>query len=522
MTRTIQALALLLLLLDATAVAAGTTHKLAVLFANNRGHDPDQALRYAERDAEKLHEVLTELGGFPEEDARLLLGADAPAVMAALDRAKRRIEQLAKGAGDKTLLLVYFSGHAEGDVLELGDTSLRFDELRDFLARSKADVRLAFLDSCQSGRLISAKGGRRGAAFRIDVTDEITSTGYAIITSSAHDELSQESAELRGAFFTHYLVSALRGAGDESGDGKVTLSEAYQYAYTRTLARTSATVGGSQHPMYHFRLEGRGDIVLTSTARSRAHIAVELPEPGRLMLLDGAGETILAEASATPGAATFLSVPPGEYLVYLIAPGGAVRSAQAVVGPNARTDLGPDDFETTTLTRSVAKGGLFLVSDEPWRHGIGAAGLWRLWPLAGGTASYGASLHYRGISPTRWQPTARISWATRDDVGLSTGYNDVGACAGIGRVLPARWILLRAELLAGYEHIFQDDRAGADRHTSGFDYLGMLGMEIPFETAFVSLDVGAGGRIFQIMGEGWVHRFDFQAALGFGVRWEAP
>lgn len=508
------------LLLLCGAQAAADTRKFAVVFGNNRGHDPEEALRYAHRDAAKFHQVLTELGGFSPDDTTLLLGADAPEVTAALDAVGKRIVGPGDKTGDRSMLLIYFSGHAEGDVLELGNTSLSFAWLRRYLAESPADVRLAFLDSCLSGKLISGKGGRRGRSFDMQVTDEITSTGYAIVTSSAHNELSQESAELRGAFFTHYLVSALRGDGDESGDGKVTLQEAYQYAYSRTLARTSATIGGGQHPMYQFNLEGRGELVLTTTGRGGSHISIDLPEDGRLVLLDAGGEAMVAEALITAGETSHLAVQPGEFVLYLITPEGSVRTARADVRPGEETHLGADDFESTTLEVGIPKGGLFSTPNEPWTHRLGGSAMWRLWPLDGATASYGAQVFYRMGTPRLWQPTARLTWSTRDDVGLSTGYNDVGISAGMGRIKPFRWILLRVEILAGYEHIFQSDREGSARHTSGFDYLGLMGLEIPLESAFFSLDAGAGGRVFQVIGEGWVHRLDFQASIGFGFRWE--
>jgi hypothetical protein len=513
-----------LLLAAMITLAAGTTaaetHKFALVIGNNQGHDDSESLRFAERDATKMHRVLTELGGFKPKDTRLLTGADALKVRKALEAIERRLEQRASRAGDRTLLLLYYSGHAEGEVLELGKSSLEFGELREYLKRSPADVRLGFIDSCRSGRLISMKGGRRGPGFDIRVTDEITSRGYAIITSSAQDELSQESAEIRGAIFTHYLVSALRGAGDESGDGKVTLSEAYQYAYTRTLARTSRTVGGSQHPMYHFRLEGQGEIVLTNTDRTGSDLAVTLPESGRLVLLDGEGESIVAETDLKAEQTAVVAVRPGEYLAYLITPEGAVREARATVSAGSRADLTANDFETTQLEIGVAKGGLFSSPLEGPKHRLSGGGLWRRFPLEGGTASFGASLHYRLELPGGWQPAVRLAWATRDDVGVSTGYHDVGAMIGIGRVFPISFLEFHGAIYAGYEHLLQDERLGQERHTSGFDYLGLLGLDLPIGDLYVGLEAGAGGRVFQVIGKGWVHRFDFQAVLGLGWKWE--
>jgi uncharacterized caspase-like protein len=59
----------------------------------------------------------------------------------------------------------------------------------------------------------------------------VDASGEVVITSSSADELSQESDEVGGSYFTHYLLSGLRGAADTSGDGEVTLDEAYRYVY---------------------------------------------------------------------------------------------------------------------------------------------------------------------------------------------------------------------------------------------------------------------------------------------------
>jgi hypothetical protein len=71
-------------ILLAALPAAAETHKFALIIGNNEGHEPDAALRFAERDAAKMHRVLVELGGFAATDAKLLLRADAARVRAAL------------------------------------------------------------------------------------------------------------------------------------------------------------------------------------------------------------------------------------------------------------------------------------------------------------------------------------------------------------------------------------------------------------------------------------------------------
>ncbi len=509
---------MLLLLPVSTASASGS--RFAVIIGNNRGRDPSQQLRYAERDARKMHEVLTQLGGFAPEDTELLLDADAATAWKSIRRIEKKLAYRRKKSGARSLLLLYYSGHAEGEELELGSSSMKFGEIMRFLRSSAADVRLAFLDSCLSGKLITAKGGRRGPGFDIQVTDEIDSRGYAVVTSSAHDELSQESGEIRGAFFTHYLVSALRGAGDRSGDGKVTLNEAYQYAYARTLARTSATIGGSQHPMYEFQLRGKGEIVLTRPAGSGSRISIKSGERGRLVLLDDQADAMVGEAEVNAGQSALFAVRPGPYTAYLLTPDRRVRLARVRVASGEQLALGTGDFRDASLETAAAKGGLFREPERPWIHRLAAGGLWRHWPLWGADLCYGASAVYRLQSPQGWEPVAKLTWTTRPDVGLSTGYHDLGLMAGMGYVFPISRASLRAELLAGYEHLLQERTEIGARHTSGFDYLGLLGLEVPSDLLFGAVEVAAGGRVFQVIGKGWVHRFDLQAILMFGWKWE--
>ena len=87
-----------------------------------------------------------------------------------------------------------------------------------------------------------------------------------ILTSSASDEDSQESDLIGGSYFSHHLASGLLGGADSSGDGRVTLFEAYAYAYDRTVADTAESAAGAQHPTFSYDLAGNGDLVLTDVA----------------------------------------------------------------------------------------------------------------------------------------------------------------------------------------------------------------------------------------------------------------
>lgn len=301
---------LLALLVFATSPAEAGTRRIAVLVGHNVGSGERPPLRYAEADAVKLAGVLSELGDVPTSDLIVLQGQDLTTVRAALDAATKKVDSLRGLPDTRVVLLFYFSGHSDGVALELGTERLLYADLRRWLDATHADVRLAIVDSCRSGALLRFKGGRPGPSFELRLTDEVHSTGHALLTSSAEDELALESREVGGSLFTHHLVSGLRGAADASGDGLVTLAEAYQYAYAHTVSATADVLTGAQHPAYDYRLTGKGELILTQLPSPGT--ALELPNDFEraLLLRPGRGQ-VLAELG--PGAVPRLAVPPGDY-----------------------------------------------------------------------------------------------------------------------------------------------------------------------------------------------------------------
>ncbi len=109
-----QALTALALLLPTAALA--DVERYAVVVGNNLGQGPDLPLRYAEMDAARVASVLQEVGGVRPENTVLLQGKDADTVRRALIAVNERV----RTAGRSTVLLVYYSGHADAGALHLG------------------------------------------------------------------------------------------------------------------------------------------------------------------------------------------------------------------------------------------------------------------------------------------------------------------------------------------------------------------------------------------------------------------
>lgn len=325
----------------------------AIVIGNNRGEAGEVPLRYAEADAEKMAGVLLDVGGVAAEHLVLLQGADVADVRRALVTVNERIRS---GRPEESVLIVYYSGHADEEALHLGDTALGLDELRGLVQGSAAAFRLLMLDACRSGGLTQVKGGRMIPPSTMFFRDDLVGQGMVYLSATAADEDAQESEEIRGSFFTHYLVTGLLGAADVDGDGAVDLNEAYRFAYDNTLRASSRSLGGTQHPTFRQDIKGKGDIVLTRWSAPGDRAFMRFP-PGQtwLVIRDSEGGAIIAEVGAQDRYRT-IGVRPGQYFVR-----GRGRDAllegTVEAQPRSTIDVANVSLERTAYARLVRKGG---------------------------------------------------------------------------------------------------------------------------------------------------------------------
>lgn len=303
----------LVLMLGAGSLQAAEFHRFAVLAGNDDGSAQTRSLRYAREDARKLHAILLRLGGLRPDDAALVLDGRAEDFLAALGAMERRVRD-ASLRGERTALFVYYSGHARDGALLMNGSELPFASLKSRLTQSPADVRIAVFDACRSGGLTRSKGARRAPSFEIEATPSRDAKGLVILTSSAADEDSQESDEIGGSYFSHHLASGLLGDADRSGDGRVSLSEAYAYAYDRTVADTAESAAGAQHPTFSYDLAGNGDVVMTDLQRPEGVVLAAGMAPGLYYLVDGRG-LVAAEVFKPAQTARKIALAPGRYRV---------------------------------------------------------------------------------------------------------------------------------------------------------------------------------------------------------------
>lgn len=330
-----------------------------VIGANDGGKDRVK-LRYATSDAKDFGRILEELGGVARGDAFVVLDPDRDELRAALDQVARAIDA-AKPAGQRLELVLYYSGHSDGEGLLLRGDRFGYDELRRALTRFSTDVRVAILDSCSSGALTRQKGGVRRAPFLMDGAAAVR--GHAFLTSSSEHEAAQESDRLQASYFTHFLVSGLRGAADASGDGRVTLNEAYQYAFDETLRQTEKTQAGPQHPAYDIQLQGTGDLVMTDLRATSASLVLAPELQGRFFVHDS-DERLAAELYKPAGRGIELGLAPGAYTVRLDRK-DELFEASVNLAEGQHLTLGAKQMEKVSRELTALRGGAPGPAREP-------------------------------------------------------------------------------------------------------------------------------------------------------------
>ncbi len=344
------------------ALLVASVPRVAVVIGANEGGPGQQQLRYAEDDARGVASALRDVGAFTDDQVTLVLAPDRAALTSALDDAESQLAKHMK-AGTPAMLLFYFSGHARSSALSLGDEELPLDTLRARLSAMPASLKVVLLDACQSGAFSRVKGVQPARDFSINSVAALNTSGLAVIASSSGSELSQESDALGGSHFTHHLVVGLRGAADVDTDGVVSLAEAYDYAYNRTLVTTAASAVGKQHATLETDLTGKGELILSYPAARGAKL--QLPEAlAAEVLVTTDRQSVVADLHKAAGAPVSLSLPAGRYAA-LVRRGTDVRRCGLELAADAPAVLAADDCPTVEAVSATAKG-----DDREWYEGF--------------------------------------------------------------------------------------------------------------------------------------------------------
>jgi hypothetical protein len=323
--------------------------------ANNGGRDK-VVLRYAVSDANTFAAVLIEMGGVSRDNALILANPNTRELLSGVAAMGKKIaESKAEAPNARNEIFVYYSGHADANGLKLGGETLVWADFRSAVDSLDADVKVAVLDACGSGAITRSKGGVAQPVFMSDASSNMK--GYAYLTSSNENENSQESDEIRGSFFTHALVSGMRGAADMTGSRRVTVNEAYQYAFNETLQSTQNTRGGTQHPTRDMNLTGTGDIVMTDLRKTSSTLSLDANIEGRFFIRERRGD-LIAELSKTRGRSVVLGIPPGQYSVQMETPAKTWMTGDVTIADGGTAVLTVNGMKPMgAKKRTVARGG---------------------------------------------------------------------------------------------------------------------------------------------------------------------
>ncbi len=362
---------------DAAPAQSTTLRRFALVIGSNNGGGDRDRLRYAGHDATTVADVLEQLGGVSQADLSMLSEPDTHALDVAFDALSQRVRDERK-RGQRVELVVYYSGHADESGILLGGSHYDYVRLRERIRDVPADVRIAIVDSCASGSFTRMKGGTKMAPFLRDSSNQVE--GFAFLSSSSATEDAQESDKIGASFFTYFFITGLRGAADANHDNKITLTEAYQYAYAMTLSRTQNTVHGPQHPSYDMHLSGTGDVVITDLRSTESTLVLPAAMRGHVTIVDNSGRVAL-ELVKEAGEPLSLALPNDTYSMYVDTNGKAfagtvtlARGAPLMFDQDALHLASPEE----TVARGVEKDDADDRGDDdddkksPWYREVGA------------------------------------------------------------------------------------------------------------------------------------------------------
>lgn len=340
--------------------------RILIAVGNKAGLPNERPLKHSQNDAARMRDVMTRLGGVKAEHAILVQEATPESLAIAVDRATSIARTQSP---DQVTLFFYFSGHGDHEALHFGPRVVPLKDIDAALSRIPARFRLFISDACRNEAAIRSKGFSSEEPFPIRLDTSGAASGAVWLHASADGEVAQESDELGGAVFTYYLVSGMAGAADTNGDGRVTLSESYSYAYSQTLLRTARASGVVQRPSAEFNVHEGAPVVLTLLSQTSLLRFPKAADAHYIVYGQGS-RSVVGDLYGSAERAVALALPAGRYIVQRRAQ-GASGAAEISLGAREERALENQDFRSVKEELLARKGG--EVDLEPNELSVGFA-----------------------------------------------------------------------------------------------------------------------------------------------------
>jgi uncharacterized caspase-like protein len=198
------------------------------------------SVEFASHDASIMREYLTKTLGYPDENVVMLLNEQA-----AKSDLEKYIERWLPNRVDKdSSVLLYYSGHGapnpttqegflvpyDGDPTFLEITGYSLKRLYEQMGKLPAREVLIVLDSCFSGsggRSVIAKGAR---PLVVSIENPLlTGDKVVVLTASSASQISSTYDQKSHGLFTYFFLKGLQSAADEKKNGRIDLSELFDY-----------------------------------------------------------------------------------------------------------------------------------------------------------------------------------------------------------------------------------------------------------------------------------------------------
>jgi hypothetical protein len=221
-----------------TATRRNNAHAIVIGLEKYRNELPKAD--YAEQDAKIIAQYLSKSLGYEEQNVAVLINDRATKS----DFEKYFETWLPNRVEKDDTVFVYFSGHGapnpktgdaflvpyDGDPVFLDNTGYPLNRLFRNLADLPAKEIIVVLDSCFSGaggRSVIAKGMR---PIITEVNGPNLGNGKTVlIAASTGQQVSSSYDEKGHGLMTYFFLKGLRGEGDTNKDGKVEITELFEY-----------------------------------------------------------------------------------------------------------------------------------------------------------------------------------------------------------------------------------------------------------------------------------------------------